>query len=202
MEILLPQVEEQEGKVEVLVFFNNFEFSMGFLRQSLIEEARGEYVTHVDDDDEVPEDYVSTLLPLMDGVDYIGFKVKFIDKGQLMKPVYHSLKYTHWYQDDTGYYRGVTHLNPIKRSLALTAGFPLEYNIGEDEQFANRVKAKTEHFVDKEMYIYHHSGEDSMAYTHYQTDAELGVANHKPSDTPIRPNIKSKYVRFHPRSTK
>lgn len=202
---LLPQVEAAEGKVEILIFFNNFEYSIGYLRQQLIEEAKGEYVTHVDDDDEVPSDYVATILPLLDGVDYVGFRVRFIDEGQLMKPVYHSLKYSHWYQDNDGYYRDVTHLNPIKRSLALEAGFPIESNIGEDEAWASKVKPKTEHYIDREMYIYHHFGDESVAYK-YTTDEIAAKVHHqnykpKPDDTPKRPKIDSPYVRLHPRST-
>lgn len=204
MDNLIPQVEKYQD-VEILIFFNNFEWSLGFLRQCLIEEAKGEYVCHVDDDDEVPEDYVDTIYPLLDGVDYIGFKVKFIDNGKLMSPVYHSLKYTHWHQDDKGYYRGVTHLNPIKTQLALKAGFPIERQVGEDEKWAQKVKAKTEHFIDREMYTYNHMGDDSVAYKYVE---ELHDKLHnqetkpRPHDTPVRPVFKSKNVRFHPRSTK
>lgn len=204
MSVLLPQIKPYPD-VEILIFFNNFEYSLGFLRQSMIEEARGEYVSHIDDDDMVPDDYVSTIYPLLDGVDYIGFKVKFIDDGQLMNPVYHSLKHDHWWQDSDGYYRGVTHLNPVKRQLAVEAGFPTERNIGEDEAWANRVKAKTEHFIDKEMYIYNHVGDDSVAYimADDETYARLTHENYKPEphDTPVRPVFKSKQVRLHPRST-
>jgi hypothetical protein len=204
-DVLLPQVDKYDGQIEVLIFFNNFEYSLGFLRQGLIEEAQGEYVTHIDDDDLVPDDYCDTLFPLMDGVDYIGFKVKFIDGGKEMKPVYHSLKYPNWYQDDDGYYRGVTHLNPLKKELALRAGFPVEYNIGEDSKWAEKVEAKTEHYVDKEMYIYQHEGDDSVAYV-YAPDDEMfrdhpQYSKPRPDDTPRKPVFKSKNVRFHSRST-
>jgi glycosyltransferase involved in cell wall biosynthesis len=190
MAVLQPQVDKYQDEIEVLIFFNNFEYSLGYLRQCLIEEAKGEYVCHIDDDDLVPEDYCDTIFPLLDGVDYIGFKVKYIDGGKQMKPVYHSLKYPIWYEDDAGYYRGVTHLNPLKTELALASGFPVEFNIGEDAEWAKHVLAKTEHFIDREMYIYEHEGDDSVAYSHY------------PDDTPIRPVYKSKNIRFHPKSTK
>lgn len=187
---LIPQVESAKGEVEVLVHFNNFELPIGAVRQQLIEEAKGEYVTMVDDDDDLPDDYVSTILPLLDGVDYIGFKVKFIHNGHSMPPVIHSLQYKTWSQDDKGYYRGVTHLNPTRRVLALEAGYPLERVTGEDELWAKKVKAETEHFIDKEMYIYNHVGEDSYAY------------ENRPHPRPVTPKLHSKYVRLHPESTK
>lgn len=184
---LLPQVEKYED-VEILIFFNNYEYSLGFLRQSMIEEAHGEYVTHIDDDDMVPEDYVDSIYPLLDGIDYVGFKVRFIDNGLDMPTAYHSLKYRSWAQDSDGYYRNVTHLNPVRRELALEAGFPVEVNIGEDEQWAVKVNAKTEHFIDREMYTYNHVGDETV---------------NRPSahDAPKRPVFNSNNVRFHSRST-
>lgn len=207
MKVLIPQVDKYKGKIEILVFWNNFEYSLGYLRQAMLDEARGEYINHIDDDDIVPDDYCKIIFPLLDGTDYIGFKVRLIDNGKEMPPVYHSLKYTHWYQDDQGYYRGVTHLNPVRTKLARQSKFPVEFNIGEDEQWANGMagKCKTEHFLDKVMYIYHHMGDDSVAYRFAddETAAKVHYQNYrrKPHDTPLRPIFRSKNIRFHPRST-
>ncbi len=207
LKVLLPQIEKHKGKIELLIFWNNFEYSLGFLRQAMLEEAKGQYINHLDDDDLVPDDYCDTILPLLDGVDYIGHKVKLFDLGKEMPPVFHSLKYTEWTQDDDGYYRGVTHLNPTRTALARESSFPVEYNIGEDAAWATGMKGrcKTEHFIDRFMYTYFHAGDESVAYKY----ADNGVAEQvhfqnyqpHPDDTPIRPIIKSKYVRFHPRST-
>ena len=206
MGVLQPQVDKYKGKIEVLIFFNNFEYSLGYLRQCLIEEAKGEYVSHIDDDDMVPEDFCDTIMPLLDGVDYIGFQVDFYDKGVKMKPVYHSLKYSTWYEDETGYYRGVTHLNPLRRELALEAGFPTQYNIGEDAEWARRVIAKTEHVIDKPMYIYWHEAKNSVAYTLAGKEITSEIGEHayitRPHDTPLRPKFNSKNIKLHTRSTK
>ena len=208
MKVLLPQINKYKGQIEVLVFWNNFEYSLGYLRQAMLDEAQGEYINHLDDDDLIPDDYCETILPLLDGVDYIGHKVKLFDLGKEMPPVYHSLKYNEWSQDDEGYYRGVTHLNPVRTVLARESKFPIEYNIGEDAQWASGMKGKckTEHFIDRFMYTYFHAGDESVAYKY----AENGVAeqvhpqnySREPNDTPIRPIINSKYVRFHSNSTK
>lgn len=187
MDHLTPQVKKAKGKVEIVIFYNNFEYSMGYLRQQLIESARGQYVSHIDDDDWVPDDFVERILPLLDGVDYIGFKVKLYNNGEEMAPVYHSLRYHDWHQDGDGYYRRITHLNPLKRRLALDAGFRAEHNMGEDEDWAHRVKASSEHFIDDYMYFYMHETQ------------KLEVPRH---DTPKRPEFSSRYVRLHPRSTR
>jgi hypothetical protein len=189
LERLLPQVDKYDGQIEILLFWNNFEYTLGYLRQRLLENARGEYICHIDDDDMVPEDYCDTIFPLLDGVDYIGFKVDFIDNGNKMLPVYHSLKYKHWYQDSDGYYRGVTHLNPLRTELARQAEFPIERLTGEDEKWSNQIKAETEHFIDREMYTYNHVGDESVAY------------KIEPKDTPMRPRFKSENIRLHPEST-
>lgn len=190
MERLLPQVDKYEGQIEVLIFFNNFERSIGWIRQQMLEDARGEYVSSIDDDDMIPTDYCDAIFPLLDGVDYIGFQVKLIDNGKIMAPVYHSLKYLKWSQDEHGYYRGITHLNPLRTNLALASGYPIEWVSGEDEQWALGVKAKTERYIDRDMYYYFHNTEQSVAYNVLRR-----------SDTPIRPKFKSKNVRFHPEST-
>lgn len=202
----MPQVDRYQGQIEVLIFFNNFERSIGYIRQKLLEGAAGEYICHVDDDDMVPDDYCDTIFPLLDGVDYIGFQVKFIDRGKDMPPVYHSLRYSSWHQDADGYYRGITHLNPIRTELARTSSFPVERTIGEDEQWANGIKAATEHFIDRPMYIYNHEGDEADAFK-YDPDEEEMKKHHrsfrrKPHDTPIRPTINGTYFRFHKESTK
>lgn len=207
MSVLMPQVDKYKGQIEVLVFFNNFEYSLGYLRQAMLEEAKGEYINHIDDDDMIPKDYCDTIFPLLDGVDYIGHQVKLIDLGKEKPPVYHSLKYPDWSQDDAGYYRGVTHLNPTRTVLARQSHFPENFNIGEDAEWARGMigKCKTEHYIDKVMYTYWHAGDNSVAYKF----AKDGIAeqvhyqdyNPVPDDTPRRPVFKSKNVRLHPRST-
>lgn len=206
MSVLVPQVDKYKGQIEILIFWNNFEYSLGYLRQSMLDEARGEYINHIDDDDMVPVDYCDTIFPLLDGVDYIGFMVDFIDRGKKMPPVYHSLKYKTWYQDDDGYYRGVTHLNPVRTKLARQSSFPIQYNTGEDAAWSSGVKAKTEHVIDRPMYIYLHEPDSSVAYTFAGKEVtdKVGVNSHitRPHDTPIKPIFDSKNVRFHPESTK
>jgi hypothetical protein len=197
MSVLLPQVEKFKGEIDILIYYNNLEHTLGAIRQELVIEADGEYVSHIDDDDMVPEDYCATILPLLDGVDYIGFKVDYRDSGRKERPVYHSLKYQGWSNDDNGYYRDISHLNPIKREIALRSVFPADGLQGEDHKWSMGLKplTKTEHFIDREMYIYEHHSDDTIAYVNERTK-DYVLKQFK------RPEYKSKYVRYHSKSTK
>jgi hypothetical protein len=195
MKLLVPQVDKHKGKIEVLIFWNNFEYSLGYIRQSMLDDARGEYISSIDDDDLVTKDFCDTILPLLDGVDYIGFQVDFYDGGKKKPPVYHNLDHQDWYEDETGYYRGVTHLNPVRTELARESKFPTNFNMGEDHQWTIGMKnlCKTQHVIDRPMYIYEHNADDSYSPNAGYSDRQ--------SDTPIRPVLHSKNVRFHPKST-
>lgn len=185
---LTPQVSQARGAVSVLVYWDcGGTASLSEIRQWLVEEAAGQYVSFVDDDDLVAEDYVATILPLLDGVDQIGWQMQHYADGVPSKPTYHSLRYGRWSDDSNGYYRDISHLNPIRRELALQADFRLA--IPEDVSWADQMrgKVKTEHYVDDIMYFYFASDGDSMwrpgsTYTH-------GIFK--------RPAFNSRYFRYH-----
>lgn len=190
LDSLLPQVDKTGGQIEVIIYRNNGELAIGQYRQALLEEAKGEYVCFVDDDDGLPDFYCEKILQNL-GEDYVGFKVKLSNDGIQRNPVYHSIKYDRWSQDDTGYYRGVTHLNPIRRELALKGRFHANGS-GEDENWAKEVQpfVKTENFINEFMYYYYHSSKDS----YFSSRQSI----HKIFVPPL--SAKSKYFRYHPLS--
>ncbi|MDP2651957.1 MAG: glycosyltransferase family A protein, partial [bacterium] len=61
---LLAALESQTNgrPVEVLVFLDNKQRSIGFKRDALVQLARGDYVAFVDDDDTVSPAYVDQIL--------------------------------------------------------------------------------------------------------------------------------------------
>lgn len=154
-----------DDRVEVVAYWNNGETDIGSIRQALLEEAKGEYVCFVDDDDAVPDYYIPEILTAL-GKDYVGFEVELFertkDKEEKMPRVFHSIRYGIWHQDEHGYYRGVTHLNPIRREIALKGKFGGQ-GLGEDEDWARTVTpfVRTETYIDKIMYYYHHDFEDT-----------------------------------------
>lgn len=194
IDVLAPQVEKYKGDIQVTVFWNNYEHELSRLRQMIIESATGEYTNFIDDDDLVADNYCDSIYPLLDGVDYIGFRVGFYQNGQKQKPVIHSITCEGWYDNGEGFYRRGTLINPTKREIMLKAGFKnSDYHKGipEDITYHNNVDKllKTEHFVDDEMHIYLPT--DDHAWSRFEGEKEL----------PPRPKL-PKYFNFHPGSTK
>ena len=190
LKVLLPQCE---GKpVEVVAFWNNGECRIGDIRQAMLEDARGDYVCCVDDDDMVPDYYVQEILDNL-GKDYVGFRVEFYNDGNLKPPVFHSLKYPDWYEAYDGYYRDITHLNPIKREIALKGSFR-DKDLGEDENWSRSVRpfVKTENYIDRVMYYYYH---ESM-----ETAFNSASSHPPPKKGFTKPKIKHPNFRYHPGS--
>jgi hypothetical protein len=142
----------------VLVRMCDPAFTLGENRDMLLRSSGAEYVCFVDDDDKISPQYVAQIMPHLDGVDYVGFDLQcYIDGTALPKVTHHALKYGNWYEDENGYYRDISHINPMRRELALLESF--EGGNGEDERWAGRMRArqvlKTEHVIDKVLYRYY-----------------------------------------------
>ena len=70
------------GVVEHLVLSDNRSRSIGEKRQALVDIALGEYIAFVDDDDDISDDYVSSLLAAVEtGADVITFRQRAIYNG-------------------------------------------------------------------------------------------------------------------------
>ena len=82
---LLNQLEDQikknklEEKIEIIVFRDSMEYSVGHKCNIMIEKARGKYVCGIGDDDSVSDDYCQTLISKIEEnpeVDQITFLVE------------------------------------------------------------------------------------------------------------------------------
>lgn len=162
LERLLGMLESQimkrleEVEIQIRIFDRNFR--LGENRQMMLNKATADYVCFVDDDDLVAWNYVDRILPLLDGVDYVGFRVQTFTDGVPLLPTIHSIRYDRWHADERGHYRDISHLNPIRRELALMA--PMFGGRAEDARWADGIRrqgvVKTEHFVDEVMYFYYY----------------------------------------------
>lgn len=153
-----PQVD-RHPEVEWIVMVSDPEKLQGDNREDLRLKSKAEYISTVDDDDLVADDYVDRILPLLDGVDYVGFRLQAYEDGVAIPlPTYHSLKYKTWYSDPEGHYRGINHLNPIRRELAMQV--PFWGCFGEDSRWCDEMRklgiVKTEHYIDDVMYHYYY----------------------------------------------
>ncbi len=188
--ILTPQISTYYRDVELLVRDFNSSYSLGDNRQAMREEATARYVNFIDDDDTVSEDYVSTILPLLDGVDYIGFNLQCYVDGYPLLLTRHSLRFPDWNADQQGSYRDITHLNPILRHLALMA--PIEGYHGEDHRWADALRAQkvvcTEHYIERVMYNYYsrsNKDKDDFKYPGACESSALGSIVIRPNGKPV-----------------
>lgn len=173
VDILRPQLDGADGQVELLAYRNNGERPLGEIRQALVEAATGTYVSFIDDDDTVPYYFVDEVLDsiltfwnyhYMADPDYVGWQMQCYVDGNALKPTFHSLRYDKWWDDEAGYYRDISHLNPIRRTLALQADFR-RTDPPEDVAWADQLRAlgivSTGTYIDRIMYHYHSSTTDS-----------------------------------------
>lgn len=160
---LLPQTEPYDGAVTVTALFNNGELGdIGELRHQLLWSTTSDYVSFVDDDDEVPYYFVQCVMTaLTDEPDYVGWRMQCYVDDRMMKPTFHSVMYDGWTEDGRGYYRDVSHLNPIRTGIAREGDFRVE--LPEDRSWAAQVRPLIHHevYVPTVMYHYRSSSTDT-----------------------------------------
>jgi hypothetical protein len=203
---LLAQAEPRAGAVRVLAYYNQGEHPLSHIRQALVEAATGLYVSFVDDDDWVPDYYVrqvrtaihehaARFLDEMErpvGPDQVGWRMQHYADGVPSKPTYHSLQYGGWYEDDKGYYRDISHLNPVRRELALKVDFrrgdPPE-DVAWTVQMRQHVRTEALIPYEHVMYHYYSSGDSTW---------RPGSVKH---DGGRRPQIEHPLFDWHPESS-
>ncbi|WLR44055.1 glycosyltransferase family A protein [Bacillus carboniphilus] len=143
--------------VEILVLLDNKKRTTGSKRSSLIQQAQGEFISFVDDDDRIATDYVDELLHVINKnpqADCINFLVEVDIAGLSRKKTkYHSsLTYS---EDENFYYRKPNHIMCYARRIASQYKFP-DTSYGEDDRWAHQVchLIRSEEVIDKVLYYY------------------------------------------------
>lgn len=182
------QIAPYKGAVEIVAYWNNGELPLAKIRQTLVESAKGKYISFIDDDDSVPSYYCKEVMDALKKYpDYVGWRMQAWYNDDKLKPTYHSLTYSSWHEDEEGYYRDVSHLNPVKRSIALQSGFVHQDGSPEDYPWAARIRPllNTEVYIDRIMYHYKHSTDDSTWRGDFDKSGFF-----------IRPELDVKYFRY------
>jgi hypothetical protein len=157
---LLPQLDAYGGQVRVVGWHNDGSPSLPKIRQRMIETAGTEYVSFVDDDDLVSRDYVAEIVAaLATRPDYVGFQVQCYSDGAPTAVAHHSLEYKRWRNLPGRYERDISHINPIRTSLARRADFSRTKTGGaEDREWAAQLRRlrvlRNEVMVDRILYHY------------------------------------------------
>lgn len=173
-EVLIPTIPHRHGQLcELLAEFDR-QWQPGFgvrvlrdnlerpgiqshaKRGDLVKSSSAGYVCDVDDDDWVAPDYVASIMEaLQSRPDYVGFKVNWTRNGQPYGLARHSLEYDGYgLTDPLLWTRDITHLNPLRRDLALLA----DWTGHIDEEWAAQLRAtgqvKTQVMIDRVLYHY------------------------------------------------
>jgi hypothetical protein len=145
-------------EVEILCDIDNKEVSIGAKRQRMLQKALGKYITMVDDDDFVADDYVEKILKAIESnPDFIGFEIEC--SGIAGKTESVSNSWNDWGEKVGGfdYVRTPYHKSPIKTEIARQIGFK-DMRYAEDYDFSKRLKQSSliqnEVFIQKIMYFY------------------------------------------------
>lgn len=154
--ILKPQINDD---TEVVISVDKGQQPIGKKRNQLIDNALGEYVCFIDDDDDVSDDYVRLILEGIDkNPDCIGITGIITTNGKNPKRFIHSIKNDKWETcSETGnFLRYPNHLNPIRRKIVEEIKFDSNKKFGEDKCFSDRIKKmlKTEYYIDQPIYYY------------------------------------------------
>jgi len=156
---ILLQIAMNSAISEVeLIWDDNANITTGRKRNYLLDRAKGMFVVFIDDDDEIADDYLETILSAIKenpNVDCIGFEGYITFDGSKRKEWSISIKHGHWHETDTHYLRTPNHISPVRRGIATHCRFP-EISYGEDMEFSKRILpfCKEETYVNKCLYHY------------------------------------------------
>ena len=161
---IMKQLLEQTKKynnIELVAFFDNKKRTIGKKRDEMLKLAQGKYVTFVDDDDRLSEDYVYEIMNAItnNDVDCIVYNTETtIETTNIKVLCKYGIEFT-----ETGYinneqtqWRGKpAHTMIWKSSIAKKHNF-LDMGNGEDYNWVNRAyrDIKTQHRIDKILYFY------------------------------------------------
>lgn len=165
LELLIRELDKQiylakaSKKVEVLTDIDRGEKIIGQKRNDLLERAKGDFITYIDDDDWIYSCYVSEILKaLKTNPDSLAINGHMTSNESDKRNWFISTEYNAWTEKDKIYYRFPNHITPVKRKHALKAKFPL-WNNGEDYIYADRLRKylKTEVKIEEPLYLYRYS---------------------------------------------
>jgi len=142
--------------VEIIVATDNKQISLGAKRNICVEQSAGDYVTFIDDDDVVEDNYVSLLLnAIKTQADCICFKSMYYHNNKAVKPVLFDVSYAGNYEDADYYYRLPNPKMCFKRELLEKTRWS-DITFGEDTDFAIRVQPliKSQRLIP--LILYHH----------------------------------------------
>lgn len=147
---------EKQKEVEILVLMDNKTIMLGEKRNMMVEQAQGEYVVFIDDDDRIAGNYIDSILSATsEDKDVITFKVEVSLNNNTPKICHYSKSYERDYNDADNYYRLPNHICAVKKNIAEMVLFP-SIAYGEDAGYSKKLKSllKSEVKINEILYYY------------------------------------------------
>lgn len=147
----------------VLLYRDNLQLGISAKRQALLEASDAEYVSFIDDDDEVLPPFTWRVLSELGArPDYVGFRVECREDGERVIRADHSIRHSGWHSWPDRLVRDISHLNPLQREIAVQARFSGEN--GEDARWADGIRAtglvREEAWIPEVLYRYQFRSDD------------------------------------------
>jgi glycosyltransferase involved in cell wall biosynthesis len=157
--------QDTGNQVEHLTLCDNKRRSIGAKRQALADIARGEYIAFVDDDDDISDDYVSSLLTaIKTGADVITFRQRAIYNGREAEMVFGLNNPDEDFTEGKVTLRAPWHVCAWKRDKVERCLF-LDSSYGEDLAWClqARRRVKTACHIDRVLHTYRHDAKTTAA---------------------------------------
>ena len=159
MNELLRQVGGRED-VEIIALFDNKKRTIGKKRQEMIDISQGQYITFIDDDDRIAENYIEEIMRAIyenDDVDCIVYEVLCCIEGGLKKHCKYSVKFEYGdIKEDGTEWRGKPAHTMVWKSEIVKKHQYSDVAHGEDIDWVKRAyhDITQEVSIDKVLYYY------------------------------------------------
>jgi len=147
--------------VEVLTLADNGSETIGSKRNQLVNQAAGQFVVFIDDDDTVSKNYIEQIVQAIrenPQADCISFSGEITFRGKQPRKLVHSVAHREWCYSQGEYIRPPCHITPIRRDIALKYRFASK-DLAEDMEWTMRMSSdralKQEVVLDEVLYYYH-----------------------------------------------
>lgn len=161
-ELLKKLSPQLTNEVEVVILTDNKKISLWSKRNELVKLSHWEYIIMLDDDDDISDDYISSLLEAIEyWTDVICYKCKCSVNWQPYKLVNFWKDLIDWHTQRE-YFRKPNHLMCYRRDIILQVKWQ-DITYWEDFAFAQDINPliKTEYQIDKVIYYYNYNKDKS-----------------------------------------
>jgi glycosyltransferase involved in cell wall biosynthesis len=169
LSILIPTIEERKSllsrllfgleqqltdEVEVIVYDGRI--PAGDKYNQMFKIAKGDFIVCVDDDDYLADDYVSKVVPKLNNIDFLGYKILTLNNGRYWMTIEHKLENENVWTKPPYSRRQLSHKCPIKREIAKQFAFDNHYTA--DREWLDKISqsglVKKGEYIDSFLYIY------------------------------------------------